>query len=627
MSEDSLTNANNNSETSNQDYDGTMAGDASASRPVHKPRKIVSYGGAGNGKAKISYGGHALGVSNGSQKAKSYEELMGAACKVSGFADNSSSRIRRRRWWRWHLLIVGVGAIVPYAIALCTDELEHWLLYLLELEHWLLYLHWGLGISAILRLRADIARCHDLGWSGWGVLPFFVLAWIPEVNYISEFVRVIMFGCMDGQPFTNRFGPDPKGRELVPAERIRRLRWWGWHLLISGIGAIVPYAIALCTDRVERFLEYWLLYLCFWCGITAIIRIRADIARCHDLGWSGWAVLPFLVLAWIPGVNYISEFVRVIIFGCLDGQPFTNKFGPDPKGRELVPADANSQMTGGTPGGGMANIVELQHLQEELLKVEADKYATDMLKEAENHRKAMAEALAEGRLSDVLLEGSKAKKSYENAISTAKTARMAARMEPLIHNNIDSMILISEKNFLIGKYPVTQDVYEAVTGDNPSNCKGGNLPVTNVSYSDCQNFIEKLNALPEVVASGCPFRLPTEEEWVFACRAGANGDYCKLEDGTEITTHTLGDVAWFEANSGGNPHPVGQKKSNAFGLFDMLGNVWEWTASPRAFGRVSCGGGYGTRAHNFAAGVSDTTDLEARDNALGFRLARDCIGK
>ena len=488
MSEDSLGNANNNSETSNQDHDGTMVGDANASRPVRKPRKIVSYGGARKSKAKISYGGHALGVSNGSQKAKSYEEF----------------------------------------------------------------------------------------------------------TYVSR-------------------------------SRIRRRRWWGWHFLIGVGGLIVIYALALCASEV--FAGYFLLYQLYAPGISAIIRVRADVARCHDLGWSGWVVLPFFVLAWIPVVNYLSEFVRVIIFGCLDGQPFTNKFGPDPKGRELVPADANSQMTGGTPGGGMANIVELQHLQEELLKVEADQYATDMLKEAENHRKAMAEALAEGRLSDVLLEGSKVKKSYENAISTAKTARMAARMEPLIHNNIDSMILISEKNFLIGKYPVTQDVYEAVTGDNPSNCKGGNLPVTNVSYSDCQNFIEKLNALPEVVASGCPFRLPTEEEWVFSCRAGANGDYCKLEDGTEITTHTLGDVAWFEANSGGNPHPVGQKKSNAFGLFDMLGNVWEWTASPRAFGRVSCGGGYGTRAHNFAAGVSDTTDLEARDNALGFRLARDCIGK
>lgn len=505
MSEDSLANANNNSKTSNQGHDGTMAGDANASRPVRKPRKIVSYGGAGNRKAKISYGGHAPGVSNGSKKAKSYEELMGPTRKASESAGNYSSQNRR--------------------------------------------------------------------------------------------------------------------------PRIRRLRWWGWHLLISGIGAIVPYAIALCTDRVERFLEYWLLYLCFWCGITAIIRIRADIARCHDLGWSGWAVLPFLVLAWMPGVNYISELIRVIMFGCLDGQPFTNQYGPDPKGRELVPADANSQETGGTSGGEMANIVELQRLHEELLKVEADKYAPVMLKEAENHRKAMAEALAEGRFDDVLQEGSKAKNSYENAIAAAKTARRAARMEHLISNIIDSMIPISEKDFLIDKYPVTQDVYEAVTGENPSNFKGVDLPVTNVSYDDCQMFIEKLNASPSVMSSGRPFRLPTKEEWLFACRAGANGNYCKLEDNTEITAHTLCDVAWLGENSGGQPHPVGKKKPNAFGLFDMIGNVWEWTATQGAYGRVNCGGGYGTSVYNFVVGVPDSNAPETRDNALGFRLARDCIGK
>ena len=203
MSEDSLTNANNNSETSNQDYDGTMAGDASASRPVHKPRKIVSYGSARKSKVKISYGGHALGVvSNGSQKAKSYEE----------FTYVSRSRIRRRRWWGWHFLMGVGGLIVIYALTLCAGCPE------VFAGYFLLYQLYAPGIFAILRLRADVARCHDLGWSGWVVLPFFVLAWIPVVNYLSEFVRVIMFGCMDGQPFTNKFGPDPKGRNLSGAQ-------------------------------------------------------------------------------------------------------------------------------------------------------------------------------------------------------------------------------------------------------------------------------------------------------------------------------------------------------------------------------------------------------------------------
>ena len=85
-----------------------------------------------------------------------------------------------------------------------------------------------------------------------------------------------------------------------------------------------------------------------------------------------------------------------------------------------------------------------------------------------------------------------------------------------------------------------------------------------------------LNSMPEVKKSGLTFRLPTEKEWEYACRAASTGDYCKLADGTEITKGTLGDVAWYEDNSGKKTHPVGQKKPNAFGLHDMHGNVLEW---------------------------------------------------
>ena len=153
------------------------------------------------------------------------------------------------------------------------------------------------------------------------------------------------------------------------------------------------------------------------------------------------------------------------------------------------------------------------------------------------------------------------------------------RLKKAVSNIINNMVAIPGKNFKMGKYEVTQEQWEAVMGENPSDFKAPNNPVENVSWEDCKKFLEKLNSMPEVKKSGLTFRLPTEKAWEYACRAGSTGDYCKLADGTEITKGTQGEVAWYEDNSGRKTHPVGQKKPNAFGLYDMHGNVWEWTQS------------------------------------------------
>ena len=139
-----------------------------------------------------------------------------------------------------------------------------------------------------------------------------------------------------------------------------------------------------------------------------------------------------------------------------------------------------------------------------------------------------------------------------------------------------SMVQIPGRSYMLCKYEVTQAQWETVMGGNPSFFKGSDNPVERVSWDDCQEFLRKLNALPTVKESGLTFRLPTEEEWEFACRAGATGKYCLLADGIEITEDTLGRIAWFEDNADGKTHPVGQKQPNAFGLYDMHGNVWEW---------------------------------------------------
>ena len=187
---------------------------------------------------------------------------------------------------------------------------------------------------------------------------------------------------------------------------------------------------------------------------------------------------------------------------------------------------------------------------------------------------------------------------------------------------VGNMVAIPDKNFKMGKYEVTQAQWEAVMGENPSRFKGADNPVENVSWDDCQEFLKKINALPSVKKSGLVFRLPTENEWKYACRAGSTGDYFKLADGTEITKSTLGEVAWYEDNSGRKTHLVGQKKPNAFGLYDMHGNVWEWCEDLSGYSyRVNLGGSWDYDSGRCTVGYRGRDNPNFRNFDLGFRLA------
>ncbi|MDY0171233.1 MAG: SUMF1/EgtB/PvdO family nonheme iron enzyme, partial [Thermoguttaceae bacterium] len=127
------------------------------------------------------------------------------------------------------------------------------------------------------------------------------------------------------------------------------------------------------------------------------------------------------------------------------------------------------------------------------------------------------------------------------------------------------------KPFYLGKYPVTQQQWEAVTGNNPGQFKEPTNPVETVSWNDCQEFLKTLNEKAD--GPQRTFRLPTEAEWEYACRAGTATRFGFGDDAGQ-----LGEYAWYEANAGGRTQPVGQKKPNAWGLHDMHGNVWEWCA-------------------------------------------------
>jgi formylglycine-generating enzyme required for sulfatase activity len=190
------------------------------------------------------------------------------------------------------------------------------------------------------------------------------------------------------------------------------------------------------------------------------------------------------------------------------------------------------------------------------------------------------------------------------------------------------------KPFAIEKTEVTQAQWKSIMGNNPSHFSGGllfgrdceNCPVEQVNWNDAQAFIQKLNA-----KTGKQYRLPSEAEWEYACRAGSQQEYCGSDD--------VNSVAWNANNSGDRTHPVATKQANAFGLYDMSGNVWEWVEdsyhesyngaptdgsvwSGDGAKRVFRGGSWHYLAQRTRAAMRAWDGPEESSGAIGFRLAR-----
>ena len=158
--------------------------------------------------------------------------------------------------------------------------------------------------------------------------------------------------------------------------------------------------------------------------------------------------------------------------------------------------------------------------------------------------------------------------SFEMVEVRGGTFRMGATSEQISGVNHDEKPVhsVTLSSFYIGKTEVTQALWKAVMGSNPSEFKGDNRPVESVSWDDCQEFIRKLNDL-----TGQNFRLPAEAEWEFACRGGNNSRGYKYSGNNYID-----NVAWYTDNSGDKTHPVATKSPNELDIYDMCGNVWEW---------------------------------------------------
>lgn len=185
--------------------------------------------------------------------------------------------------------------------------------------------------------------------------------------------------------------------------------------------------------------------------------------------------------------------------------------------------------------------------------------------------------------------------------------------------------------FWMGETPVTQELWTAVMAREPRDTflldrdynEREGLPVSGVSWNDCQAFLQKINSLSDVADSGLSFRLPEEMEWEFACRAGGKGTCCLLSDGREITKKTLDIVAWFGGNSGGMTHPVKRREPNAWGLYDMHGNVCEWIQATDDEYGLLCGGSWWDRPRDCASSSRDRDSLDRVDSRYGFRICAD----
>ena len=281
---------------------------------------------------------------------------------------------------------------------------------------------------------------------------------------------------------------------------------------------------------------------------------------------------------------------------------------------------------------GNSSVLALKNESEsELARIAADKAATEEAKRKAEEEKRKAEE--ERRRAE---EGRARSPSAPQSAPAARSENTPSRTVTIDLGDGVSLEMVHcpgvAQDFWMGKYEVTQEQWQRVMGYNPSHftpsyfmslfTSHAKFPVESVSWDDCMKFVKKLNALPGARSSGLTFRLPKEKEWEICCRAGApsSADYCKLMDGTLITAETLSRVARYGKGMDDGPANVGSFLPNAWGLYDMHGNVYEWTENPHSQ-HMDCGGSFIDSAVKCMAGYPYRKRWSESGVDLGFRLA------
>jgi formylglycine-generating enzyme required for sulfatase activity len=252
-------------------------------------------------------------------------------------------------------------------------------------------------------------------------------------------------------------------------------------------------------------------------------------------------------------------------------------------------------------------------------------------REASSHKK-IANSIG---MEFVLIPASAAAFTMGSRIGIEELIRRFGGTEVLYKSEKPFRSVKIERPFYLLRTPVTQGQWQRVMGDNPSSFKecGEDCPVEMVSWEDAQRFISRLNQMEGTAG----YRLPSEAEWEYAARAGNESEFFFSDDAGR-----LGEFAWYSANSGNKTHAVSQKKSNAWSLYDMAGNAWEWVEDDwhatydgapidgsaawidkkRGTSRVVRGGGWGVLARYCRSSARYYGNATARTSHVGFRLVK-----